>query len=71
MKDAASIIATLGGSGQVARDLGVAPQVVTNWAGRNAIPWERHTAILRLADSKGISLSRSQLEAIAAKRKAA
>jgi len=59
----------------VAKALRIAPQVVCNWAGRNSIPWGYHNSILRLADERGVALSRSILEGVVkknvAKRRAA
>lgn len=69
MKDVATIISALGGPTAVANALDLAPQVVSNWPYRGAIPFERHTALLRLADEKGVALSRSALEQISKARK--
>jgi len=67
MKDASAVISALGGSGAVAKALRIAPQVVCNWGGRNSIPWGYHNSLLRLADERGVALSRSILEAVVKK----
>jgi hypothetical protein len=70
MKDVHNIILSLGGPSAVARALKLTPQVVCNWSWRGAIPFERHTDVLKLADDLGVSLSRSRLEQIAKRRAA-
>jgi hypothetical protein len=48
-------IRSLGGTGAVARALGVIPTVVSNWAGeRHPIPAKHHLALWRLAQQRGV-----------------
>ncbi len=67
MKDASAVISALGGTGAVAKALKIAQQVVCNWSGRNSIPWGYHNALLRLADERGVAITRSTLEGVVRK----
>jgi hypothetical protein len=62
------IIRTLGGNAELARELGMQRRAVGMWISRGAIPRWVFDDLLDLAARHGLSLSRSELEALAVAR---
>jgi len=63
MKTAASIIDSLGGSAQVARETGFPLTTIESWKRANHIPEWRRDPLLGLAVRVGVSLSTSDFPA--------
>lgn len=55
--DAQSLIAALGGTGAVAKLLGVGPSAVSNWKAANAIPSKWYLDLAREAKARKIAIS--------------
>ena len=56
MKDISNLISLLGGTGAIARKLGVNPSAISNWKKQNKIPKKKYEAVSKLSLDLNINI---------------